>query len=143
MDPKLPSLFPPLAHNRVMLAKVCSAAVNGIETYPFEEEVNASFGDIRIRALGLPRLASPRGPASVHAVGFAIDHCGFFAGQIDRCRSDVFPLGELAARYFPQDELTELRIVEALAGHVRFNERGGDGVDRDATFSPLDPQSPH
>jgi mRNA-degrading endonuclease toxin of MazEF toxin-antitoxin module len=37
-----------LAHNRVMLAKVCSAAVNGIEAYPVEVEVNAGFGDTLI-----------------------------------------------------------------------------------------------
>ena len=29
----------------LMLAKVCSAAVNGIEAYPVEVEVNAGFGD--------------------------------------------------------------------------------------------------
>jgi hypothetical protein len=28
-----------------MLAKVCSAAVNGIEAYPVEVEVHAGFGD--------------------------------------------------------------------------------------------------
>jgi hypothetical protein len=28
-----------------MFAKVCSAAVNGIEAYPVEVEVNAGFGD--------------------------------------------------------------------------------------------------
>ena len=28
-----------------MLAKVCSAAVNGIEAYPVEVEVNSAFGD--------------------------------------------------------------------------------------------------
>ena len=28
-----------------MLAKVCSAAVNGIEAYPIEVEVNAGWGD--------------------------------------------------------------------------------------------------
>jgi hypothetical protein len=31
-----------------MLAKVCSAAVNGIEAYPVEVEVNAGFGDTLI-----------------------------------------------------------------------------------------------
>ena len=30
---------------RAMLAKVCSAAVNGIEAYPVEVEVNAGYGD--------------------------------------------------------------------------------------------------
>jgi hypothetical protein len=28
-----------------MLANVCSAAVNGIEAYPVEVEVNAGYGD--------------------------------------------------------------------------------------------------
>jgi len=28
-----------------MLAKVCSAAVNGIEAFPVEVEVNAGYGD--------------------------------------------------------------------------------------------------
>ena len=28
-----------------MLAKVCSAAVNGIDAYPVEVEVNAGFGE--------------------------------------------------------------------------------------------------
>jgi hypothetical protein len=37
-----------LAHKRAMLAKVCSAAVNGIEAYPVEVEVNAGFGDTLI-----------------------------------------------------------------------------------------------
>jgi hypothetical protein len=31
-----------------MLAKVCSAAVNGIEAYPIEVEVNAGWGDTKI-----------------------------------------------------------------------------------------------
>jgi hypothetical protein len=31
-----------------MLAKVCSAAVNGIEAYPVEVEVNAGFGNTLI-----------------------------------------------------------------------------------------------
>ena len=40
-----------------MLAKVCSAAVNGIEAYPVEVEVNAGFGDTLIVILSgnLPR----------------------------------------------------------------------------------------
>jgi hypothetical protein len=28
-----------------MLARVCSAALNGIEAYPIEVEVNAGYGD--------------------------------------------------------------------------------------------------
>src|SRR5258706_11799437 len=37
-----------------MLAKVCSAAVNGIEAYPVEVEVNAGFGHTIIVIVGLP-----------------------------------------------------------------------------------------
>jgi len=40
-----------------MLAKVCSAAVNGIEAYPVEVEVNAGWGDTKIVIVGLPDAA--------------------------------------------------------------------------------------
>src|SRR5947209_2325914 len=40
-----------------MLAKVCSAAVNGVEAYPIEVEVNAGFGDTIIVIVGLPDAA--------------------------------------------------------------------------------------
>src|SRR3954469_12671566 len=40
-----------------MLAKVCSAAVNGIEAYPVEVEVNAGHGDTIIVIVGLPDAA--------------------------------------------------------------------------------------
>ena len=40
-----------------MLAKVCSAAVNGIEAYAVEVEVNAGFGDTIIVIVGLPDAA--------------------------------------------------------------------------------------
>jgi magnesium chelatase family protein len=41
----------------LMLAKVCSAAVNGVEAYPVEVEVNAGFGDTLIVIVGLPDAA--------------------------------------------------------------------------------------
>jgi len=40
-----------------MLARVCSAAVNGIEAYPVEVEVNAGWGDTIIVIVGLPDAA--------------------------------------------------------------------------------------
>src|SRR5512140_1908866 len=40
-----------------MLAKVFSAAVNGIEAYPVEVEVNAGYGDTIIVIVGLPDAA--------------------------------------------------------------------------------------
>ena len=46
-----------LDYNWAMLAKVCSAAVNGIEAYPVEVEVNAGYGDTIIVIVGLPDTA--------------------------------------------------------------------------------------
>ena len=40
-----------------MLAKVCSSAVNGIDAYPVEVEVNAGYGDTIIVIVGLPDAA--------------------------------------------------------------------------------------
>ena len=40
-----------------MLAKVCSAAVLGIDAYPVEVEVNAGFGDTLLIIVGLPDAA--------------------------------------------------------------------------------------
>jgi len=46
-----------LAHNSAMLAKVCSAAVNGVDAYPVEVEVNAGYGDTLLVIVGLPDAA--------------------------------------------------------------------------------------
>jgi len=40
-----------------MLSRVCSAAVNGIEAYPVEVEVNAGYGETIIVIVGLPDAA--------------------------------------------------------------------------------------
>ena len=40
-----------------MLSKVCSAAVNGIDAYPVEVEVNEGYGDTIIVVVGLPDAA--------------------------------------------------------------------------------------
>src|SRR5271165_2288634 len=40
-----------------MLARVCSAALSGIEAYPVEVEVNAGWGDTVIVIVGLPDAA--------------------------------------------------------------------------------------
>jgi magnesium chelatase family protein len=44
-----------------MLAKVCSAAANGIEAYPVEVEVNVSYGETIIVAVGWPNIAFKEG----------------------------------------------------------------------------------
>ena len=40
-----------------MLSKVCSAAVNGIEAYPVEVEVNCGRGETVVVIVGLPDTA--------------------------------------------------------------------------------------
>ena len=40
-----------------MLAKVCSAAVNGIDAFPVDVEVNAGYGDTILVIVGLPDAA--------------------------------------------------------------------------------------
>lgn len=57
-----------------MLAKICSAAVNGIEAYPVEVEVNAGFGDTLIVIVGLPDAAVKE---SRDRVLTALDNSGF------------------------------------------------------------------
>jgi hypothetical protein len=49
-----------------MLAKVCSAAVNGTEAYPIEVEVNAGYGDIVIVIVvnKTPKAAGASGPGA-------------------------------------------------------------------------------
>ncbi|MES1180690.1 MAG: hypothetical protein ABUL66_02380 [Verrucomicrobiota bacterium] len=40
-----------------MLSRVCSAAVNGIDAYAVEVEVNCGYGDTFIALVGLPDTA--------------------------------------------------------------------------------------
>lgn len=57
-----------------MLAKVLSAAVNGIEAFPVEVEVNAGWGDTNIVIVGLPDAAVKE---SRDRVTTAISNSGF------------------------------------------------------------------
>src|SRR5579872_7189840 len=57
-----------------MLARVCSAAVNGIEAYPVEVEVNAGWGDTKIIIVGLPDAAVRE---SQDRVSTALGNSGF------------------------------------------------------------------
>src|SRR5919108_2218126 len=63
-----------LEHNWRMLAKVCSAAVNGIEAYPVEVEVNSGWGDTVVVIVGLPDAAVKE---SRDRVSTALSNSGF------------------------------------------------------------------
>jgi magnesium chelatase family protein len=72
-----------------MLARVCSAAVNGIEAYPVEVEVNAGWGDTKIVIVGLPDAAVRE---SQDRVTTAITNSGF-----------KFPMGRTTINLAPAD----------------------------------------
>jgi magnesium chelatase family protein len=72
-----------------MLSKVCSAAVNGIDAYPVEVEVNSSFGDSVIVVVGLPDAAVKE---SKDRVSTALVNAGY-----------KFPLGRTTINLAPAD----------------------------------------
>jgi magnesium chelatase family protein len=78
-----------LPHNIRMLSKVCSAAVNGIEAYPIEVEVNAGWGDTKIIIVGLPDAAVRE---SQDRVSTALGNSGF-----------KFPMGRTTINLAPAD----------------------------------------
>src|SRR5216110_1595697 len=72
-----------------MLAKVCSAAVNGIEAYPVEVEVNSGWGDTLVIIVGLPDAAVRE---SRDRVGTALLNSGY-----------TFPMGRTTINLAPAD----------------------------------------
>jgi magnesium chelatase family protein len=72
-----------------MLAKVCSAAVNGIEAYPVEVEVNAGWGDTLVIIVGLPDAAVKE---SRDRVSTALSNSGY-----------KFPMGRSTINLAPAD----------------------------------------
>ena len=72
-----------------MLSRVCSAAVNGIEAYPVEVEVNAGWGDTLIVVVGLPDAAVKE---SKDRVTTALSNSGF-----------KFPMGRTTINLAPAD----------------------------------------
>ena len=72
-----------------MLAKICSAAVNGVEAYPVEVEVNSGWGDTIVVIVGLPDAAVKE---SRDRVSTAITNSGF-----------KFPMGRSTINLAPAD----------------------------------------
>lgn len=72
-----------------MLAKVRSAAVQGVEAQPIEVEVNAGFGDTQVVIVGLPDAAVKE---SRDRVGTALVNAGY-----------RFPLGRTTINLAPAD----------------------------------------
>jgi magnesium chelatase family protein len=78
-----------LEHNFRMLAKVCSAALTGIEAYPVEVEVNAGWGDTIVIIVGLPDAAVKE---SRDRVSTALTNSGY-----------KFPMGRTTINLAPAD----------------------------------------
>jgi magnesium chelatase family protein len=72
-----------------MLARICSAAVQGIEAFPVEVEVNAGWGDTNIIIVGLPDAAVKE---SRDRVSTALTNSGF-----------KFPMGKTTINLAPAD----------------------------------------
>lgn len=78
-----------LGDKHSMLAKVCSAALNGIEAFPIEVEVNAGWGDTNIVIVGLPDAAVKE---SRDRVTTALTNSGY-----------KFPMGRTTINLAPAD----------------------------------------
>ncbi len=72
-----------------MLSRVCSAAVNGIEAFPVEVEVNGGRGDFQVVVVGLPDAAVKE---SKDRVVTALTNSGF-----------QFPIGHFTINLAPAD----------------------------------------
>src|SRR5476651_2182299 len=72
-----------------MLSRVCSAAVNGIEAYPVEVEVNVGYGDTLVVIVGLPDVAVKE---SRDRVTTALTNSGY-----------KFPMGRTTINLAPAD----------------------------------------
>src|SRR5688500_12704039 len=72
-----------------MLSRVCSAAVNGIEAFPVEVEVNAGWGETIIVIVGLPDAAVKE---SRDRVTTALSNSGY-----------KFPMGRTTINLAPAD----------------------------------------
>jgi magnesium chelatase family protein len=72
-----------------MLSRVCSAAVNGIEAYPVEVEVNVGYGDTLVVIVGLPDAAVKE---SRDRVSTALTNSGY-----------KFPMGKSTINLAPAD----------------------------------------
>jgi magnesium chelatase family protein len=77
------------AHKFPMLARVCSAAVNGIDAYAIEVEVNCGYGETFIALVGLPDTAVKE---SKDRVSTALGNSGY-----------KFPMGKTTINLAPAD----------------------------------------
>ncbi len=101
-----------------MLARVCSAAVNGIEAYPVEVEVNAGWGDTLVVIVGLPDAAVKE---SRDRVSTALTNSGF-----------KFPMGRTTINLAPADVRKEGPSFDLpiAVGMVAASEQmNGDQLD--------------
>jgi len=109
-----------------MLARVCSAAVNGIEAYPVEVEVNSGWGDTVIVIVGLPDAAVKE---SRDRVTTALTNSGF-----------KFPMGRTTINLAPADVRKEgpsFDLPIAVGMLAASEQIASDQLDRFALVGEL------
>src|ERR1700686_5151088 len=109
-----------------MLARVLSAAVNGVEAYPVEVEVNSGWGETLIVVVGLPDAAVKE---SRDRVTTALSNSGF-----------KFPMGRTTINLAPADVRKEgpsFDLPIAIGMVAASEQMGSDQLDNFAMVGEL------
>lgn len=93
-----------------MLAKVCPAAVQGIEAYPIEVEVNVGWGETNIAIVGLPDVAVKE---SRDRVSTAMTNSAFHF-PMGRTTINLAPADVRKGVIVPKDNAPEAAVVAGL-----------------------------
>jgi len=106
-----------------MLARVLSAAVNGIEAFPVEVEVNCGWGDTIIVIVGLPDAAVKE---SRDRVTTALTNSGF-KFSMGRCTINLAPADVRAhdQSYDEEFDMAEVKGQESVKRALEIAAAGG------------------
>jgi len=106
-----------------MLARVLSAAVNGIEAFPVEVEVNCGWGDTMIIIVGLPDAAVKE---SRDRVTTALTNSGF-RFPMGRCTINLAPadVGIFGQSYDDEFDMAEVKGQESVKRALEIAAAGG------------------
>jgi magnesium chelatase family protein len=109
-----------------MLARVLSAAVNGIEAFPVEVEVNCGWGDTVIVTVGLADAAVKESRDRVTA---ALTNSGF-KFPMGRCTINLAPadVGIFEQTFDDEIDMAEVKGQESVKRAVEIAAAGGHNV---------------
>ena len=117
------ALVPAFPQHPSMLARVLSAAVNGIEAYPVEVEVNSGRGDTKIVIVGLPDAAVKE---SRNRVTTALTNSGF-KFHTGRCTINLAPadVGIFDQSCDEEFDMAEVKGQESVKRALEIAAAGG------------------